>query len=79
MGLIASIVKNITNDEYVSQGIADFRMSRCNSCEFKNGQWCGTPIVGNYVNYKGKVIKLCGCVLQEKTVLKKQSCPASKW
>lgn len=79
MGTIAKIVKAFTNDELVSQGILDFRKAQCNTCSFKNGKWCGTPITGNYVNYNGKVIKLCGCILSEKQTLKKQYCPANRW
>jgi hypothetical protein len=79
MGTIANIVKVLTNDELASQAVINFRKAQCNTCSFKNGKWCGTPIKGNYVNHNGKVIKLCGCILSEKQTLKKQYCPAKRW
>lgn len=79
MGIIAAAVKTFTGDEYASPAIINFRRAQCNTCQFKNGKWCGKPIVGNFVIHNNKTIKLCGCITNEKTELKNQTCPANRW
>lgn len=79
MGIIATVVKTVTGDEYASPGIIAFRQSRCNACEFRRNGYCGKPIIGEIVNYNNKPVHLCGCITNEKTLLKNQSCPAGKW
>lgn len=75
-----SLLRKITpNKHLVSLGILEFRQSQCNNCEFKNGKFCGPAIVGKWVPYKGNTIKLCGCIIKEKTELKGEKCPANKW
>lgn len=79
MGIIATVVKTVTGDEDASPGIIKFRQSMCNACEFRKNGFCGTPIIGNIVQYKGRAVHLCGCNTNEKTTLKNQQCPANKW
>lgn len=75
-----SLLRYIVPQKYkVSNGILNFRKAQCNSCEFKNGKFCGTPIIGKYITYKEKIIKLCGCIINEKTELKSEKCPVNKW
>jgi len=57
------------------------RRSICDACEFyaKKSGTCGTPILGNKVNYKGNKVKLCGCFMNIKILLKTSSCPIGRW
>ncbi len=79
MGAIASVFKTLTNDEYASDGIVNFRRSICNGCEFRKGGFCGTAIVGEIIEHKGQKKRLCGCLTNEKSLLKNQSCSIKKW
>ena len=49
--------------EYVPQETKRKRIEICNVCEHNRMQLC----------------KLCGCMIQMKTTLKKASCPIGKW
>lgn len=69
----------LPNQLLVSPGIKNFRMAQCNNCKyFKNG-FCGTPIIGDFINHNGKTAKLCGCKMSEKTELKSASCAINRW
>lgn len=75
-----SLLKKILpNNVLVSPAVRNFRHTICYDCQFKNGKFCGKPVVGNTVEYKGKQIHLCGCIINEKIELKNQDCPANKW
>lgn len=71
--------KILPNKMLASPGIVNFRRAVCNSCEFRKNGFCGTPILGEWIKYKGEVKKLCGCITNEKTELKNELCPLNKW
>lgn len=57
------------------------RMARCNACPYlkPNTRSCGTLLVGDKVMHNFMPIQLCGCLVNEKTELPGERCPAGKW
>lgn len=56
------------------------RKSICEGCEFfSDKRTCGTLVIGNRVEYKGREYKLCGCFMDAKIKLRAGSCPLGKW
>ena len=57
------------------------RLNTCKVCKYyvTDTKSCGTLIVGKTITYKGKRVKLCGCVMPIKAKLKVGSCPLDKW
>ena len=37
------------------------------------------PIIGSVIQYGGKQINLCGCVMEIKTKLRSATCPIQSW
>lgn len=37
------------------------------------------PVIGETVEYMGKKVNLCGCVMQVKTMLSNATCPIERW
>lgn len=56
-------------------------MAICERCKFfqSHTKTCGTPIKGDWVRFRKKKYKLCGCIMPVKTRLKAMSCPVGKW
>ncbi len=69
----------LPDDEKVSPGIRNFRLSLCNNCQFIKKGFCGTPIIGEFIKYNDQPVLLCGCKMTEKTELKSAECPLKKW
>ena len=66
---------------YVSAQKHSDRLHICKACKYyeNSTKSCGTLIVGRRITYKGKKVKLCGCVMPIKAKLKVGSCPLDKW
>lgn len=63
------------------------RLKTCEGCIFsvknKYGTWCGTPLIGQTVDfvdgeYTDQSIKLCGCKMEFKTIMDSE-CPINAW
>tara|TARA_R110000787_G_scaffold128491_6_gene240219 strand:+ start:6949 stop:7362 length:414 start_codon:yes stop_codon:yes gene_type:complete len=65
----------------VSEKTKRNRRTTCDACEYyaKKSGTCGTPILGNKVQHEGKEVKLCGCFMNIKTLLKTSACPIGRW
>lgn len=61
--------------------IKQWRMAQCNACHFlkKSTRSCGTLLLGDTVQHNFMPITLCGCLVNEKTELPGERCPAGKW
>lgn len=66
---------------FVDKETSSERMGICERCKFyqTKTKTCGTPIKGDWVKYRKKEYKLCGCIMPVKTRLKAMSCPVGKW
>jgi len=66
---------------YVSAQKHSDRLHICTECKYYKTETksCGTLIVGKKITYKGKKVKLCGCIMPIKAKLKVGSCPLDKW
>lgn len=73
--------------------ISEEKLAICKECPYsKKSKWfgeavttCGTlnlltfpPVIGDVVMHEGKEIKLCGCVMNIKSLFELK-CPADKW
>lgn len=77
-----NILKNIVPRKYqVSDKEYDRRMFICNSCPVlvRSTGSCGTLLLGSEMEYNGKKIVTCGCIISEKAILKSQKCDLGKW
>lgn len=37
------------------------------------------PVIGSVVEYEGRNVNLCGCVMEVKTLLRSATCPIDRW
>lgn len=80
--IVSAAVSAFGGDE-ASPGLQRFRMTQCYACPFleKDTMSCGIPGRGGTRMYKGIEQQLCGCYVEDKIRLEKQSCPLNppKW
>jgi hypothetical protein len=65
INILEGWTKHILNEFGLTEvpQFAQYRMSECNKCEWKNNDMC----------------KACGCYLPAKTLVKSENCPLNKW
>lgn len=79
---MTKVLENILPESMkATKEVIEQRRKQCNSCHFRKAKIgsCGRLIIGQRVVYKGKAYDLCGCVTDEKTVVKNESCEVGKW
>lgn len=70
----------LPNSWKVPPAVKQKRMQACLNCEFlENGKTCGPFLTGKAVQYNFMPVKLCGCLVNEKTELPSERCPLPKW
>jgi hypothetical protein len=81
MSLTRTVFSKIPLVKLASIPVQQLRQSQCLKCDFyesKTGS-CGPLIIGKVVEYKNKKVKLCGCIISEKSEFKNLHCPIKKW
>lgn len=82
-------MKNLPH--HIAQGLglvppnenAPQRFDHCAGCVLSKVHlgkvWCGTPVIGQEIEYNGKPVHLCGCNMNVKTKIDNSICAIGKW
>ena len=83
---IASMIRSVAAP--ADEKIQKARFRQCMKCPFKQ-YWktklvglqlvCGKPIKGSKIEYQGKKVELCGCMMKQKVADVQAVCPIGKW
>lgn len=77
--IIQGTINNITN---TNQTLSEERMDICRKCPLFNDK-SGIAICNPFRTIKNietnKMVHGCGCILESKTTVANESCPAGKW
>lgn len=77
-----SLLEHVVPEQFrATPEVIKERRTLCNSCHVRKSKTgsCGKLIIGSRVVYKNNVYQTCGCITDEKSVLKNEKCDLGKW